>query len=415
VRYLVGLLILVAFPQPSLFSYSVLTHEAIIDSAWTDSIQPLLLQRFPRSGAQDLKAARAYVYGGSIIQDMGYYPFGSHFFTDLLHYVRSGDFIADMLRESANVNEYAFALGALAHYAADTNGHAIAINRAVPMLYPKLRRKYGDEVTYAQDPAAHLKTEFGFDVVQVAKGRYVFDAYHDFIGFEVAKPLIERTFLRTYSLEVKDVSGTFDLAVGTYRRTVSGLIPKMTKVAWVLKKEDIVKSQQGITREKFLYNLSRADYEKTWGTDYRRPGIGSQLLAFVIRIVPKIGPLRSLSFRTPTPEAEKLFMASFNATLERYRALLAAERTRQARLEDVNLDVGKPTTVGMYKLADDTYAKLVHELAGHAFAGVTAGLRNDILNFYKPASAATELKSDKKADAQLQHELEILRGLSATR
>ena len=300
-----------------------------MDSVWRDSIEPLLLQRFPRASSQDLKKAHAYAYGGSIIQDMGYYPFGSHFFTDLTHYVRSGDFVTSMLRNAKNLDEYAFALGALAHYASDTNGHAIAVNRAVPMLYPKLKRKYGNEVTFSDDAGSHLKTEFGFDVLQVAKGRYPSDAYHDFIGFEVSKPLLERAFQETYSLELKDVFGALDLAIGTYRKTVSGLIPKMTEVAWTLKKDDIAKTQPGITREKFLYNLSLAEYEKSWGKEYKRPGVGSRLLAFVIQIVPKIGPLRSLSFRTPTPDTEKLFMQSFNATLERYRGLLAAERTRR--------------------------------------------------------------------------------------
>jgi hypothetical protein len=166
------------------------------------------------------------------MQDMGYYPFGSHFFTDLAHYVRSGDFVQALLRDSRDLNEYAFALGALAHYAADTNGHRLGINPVVPMLYPKLKRKYGDEVTYADAPAAHLKTEFGFDVLQIAKGRYASDAFHDFIGFEVSKPLLERVFPRIYSLELPDVFGALDLSLGTYRRTVSGLLPKMTKVAW---------------------------------------------------------------------------------------------------------------------------------------------------------------------------------------
>src|SRR5262249_16009937 len=157
--------------------------------------------------------------------------------------------------------EYGFALGALAHYAADINGHPLAVNRSVPMLYPKLKRKYGDEVTYEDDPGAHLKTEFGFDVLQVARGRYVPDAYHDFIGFEVSKPLLERAFQQTYCLQLKDVFGSVDLAVGTFRRTVSGLLPKMTRVAWELKRDAIEKSQPGITRDKFLYNLPRGDYE----------------------------------------------------------------------------------------------------------------------------------------------------------
>src|SRR5262249_20398468 len=142
----------------------------------------------------------------------------------------------------------------------------------------------------------------------------------------------------------------------------------------------------GITRDKFFYNLSRADYEKDWGKQYRRPGISARILAFVIGIVPKIGPLRSFSFRTPTPEMEKLFMASFNATRDRYKSLLEAERTRKTHPADVNLDVGKPTAAGMYRTADQTYAKLVDELAKDNFAAMPRELRDDILNFYKNES-----------------------------
>ena len=412
-RYLAAFFVVIGLQQTNLYSYSVLTHEAIVDSVWKESIQPLVLQRFPRATAEQLKMARAYAYGGSIIQDMGYYPFGSHFFTDLTHYVRSGDFVTAMLRDSRTLEEYAFALGALAHYAADTNGHAIAVNRVVPMLYPKLKRKYGDEVTYADDPASHLKTEFGFDVLQVAKGRYVSDAYHDFIGFEVSKPLLERSFQETYGLELKDVFGALDLAIGTYRRTVSGLIPKMTQLAWQTKKDDIEKSQAGITRDKFLYNLSLADFEKNWGTEYKHPGIGSRVFAFVIRVLPKIGPLRSLSFRTPTPETEKLFMASFNATLERYRSLLEAEKNRQTHPADVNLDLGKPTSAGMYRLADETYAKLVDELVKENFSRMPRELRNDILNFYRTEPNPAFAKADEKRLAKLHHQLEMLRATAA--
>src|SRR5262245_4763422 len=193
--------------------YSVLTHEAIIDSTWNDSIKPIIIRRFPRADPEQLREAHAYAYGGAIIQDMGYYPFGSRFFTDLAHYVRSGDFIESLINESSNLNEYAFAIGALAHYAADNNGHSIGVNRAVPLEYPKLRARYGDEVTYAEDASSHLKTEFGFDVVQVARGNYASDAYHDFIGFKVSKDVLERAFLKTYGLQVKDVFKNLDLAI----------------------------------------------------------------------------------------------------------------------------------------------------------------------------------------------------------
>jgi Zinc dependent phospholipase C len=326
---IVILLISVLISAPRLYSYSVLTHQSIIDSVWDDSLVKLLRQKYPSATAEDLKKARAFVYGGSIIQDMGYYPFASRFFTDLVHYVRSGDFVEAMLRDAKDINEYAFALGGLAHYAADNTGHPEGINRTVPILYPKLRRKFGSEVTYADDPSSHLKTEFGFDVVQVAQGRYVSDAYHDFIGFEVSKPVLERAFQDTYGLELKDVFTALDLAIGSYRRSVSSVIPKMTKIAWELKRDEIQKTTPGVTREKFLYNLPRSAYEKEWGKDYRRPGPGSRVMAFVLRVIPKIGPFRVLRFRTPTPATEKLFIDSVDRTILRYRDLLTAERLRR--------------------------------------------------------------------------------------
>jgi hypothetical protein len=394
---------------PNLYSYSVLSHEAIVDSVWKDSIEPMLRQRFPRVTDHELKTAHAYAYGGSIIQDMGYYPFGSKFFTDLTHYVRSGDFVAMMLRDSVSLDEYAFALGALAHYASDTNGHPLGTNRAVPLLYPKLQRKYGQTIAYEDSPSAHLKTEFGFDVLQVAKGRFAPDAYRDFIGFEVAKPLLQLSFQHTYGLDLDDVFGTLDLAVGTYRRTVSSLIPKMTQVAWEMKQDEIQKSQPGITRQKFLYNLSRADYEKDWGARYQAPGFGTRTLAAFTRILPKVGPLRVLASRIPTPEAEKLFMESLNATLDRYRSDLMAEQSRQTQPADVNLDIGAPSVAGVYKLSDGTYAELVDKLAKHQFASIPPDLRDNILGFYKDGDAPISTKRNRRHWAKLQAELETLR------
>jgi hypothetical protein len=402
-------LVLLFIAVPKVNGYSVLTHETIVDTVWDDHLEKLLRRRFPDATAEALRTAHAYAYGGCIVHDMGYYPLGSHFFTDVIHYVRSGDFVEALLRESRDINEYAFALGALAHYAADNNGHRLAINRVVPLLYEKLSRKYGSEVTYADDPSAHIKTEFGFDVVQVAKGRYSSDAYRKFIGFEVAKPLLERAFRATYGLELKDVFENLDLGIGTYRKAVSSTIPKMTRVAWELKKDEIEKDVPGITREKFLYNLSRASYEQEWGKQYTEPGFGTRFLAFIFRIVPKIGPLRVFRFHAPTPEAEKLFMESFNVSVERYRALIAAESSGRTQLANVNMDLGEPATAGKYKLSDETYAKLVDRLAESNFAGVSSELRRDILDFYKGGEVEILAKAKKKKLAKLRQQLEVLK------
>jgi hypothetical protein len=398
-------------PAPA---YSVLTHEALIDSAWADSIRPLLIKRFPDSTAEDLRKAQAYAYGGCIIQDMGYYPFGSRFFSDLTHYARSGDFVVALVRDSQNLNEYAFALGALAHYAADNLGHPIAVNRAVPLEYPKLRERYGDIVTYEDDPVAHLKVEFGFDVVQVAQAHYAPKAYHDFIGFEVAQRLLVTTFEETYGLPMKDVFTSIDLSLGTYRRSVSTLLPEATKAAWHMKKNEIQAGQPGITRKKFIYHLSRASYHREWGYSYERPGPFARFIAFLFRIIPKVGPFKGLDFKPPTIHTERLFEQSFNETLTRYQALLREVNAGTLRLEDKDFDTGKPTAPGEYRRGDQTYAKLVEKLAGQKFQHATGDLKANILAFYANPDAPIETKQHPEDWARVQRALAALAATQPT-
>lgn len=393
IRSLAALFLVCALTQAS-FGYSVLTHEAIIDSVWNDSLKPLILKRFPGTSAEQLREAYAHTYGGAIIQDMGYYPFGSKLFTDLTHYVRSGDFIQALLAESADINEYAFALGALAHYAADNEGHSIAVNHAVPQLYPKLRAKHGNEVTYDDDPTAHMRTEFAFDVLQVARGRYSSTEYQNFIGFKVAKPVLERAFTATYGLELKDIFADPDLAIGSYRRAASVVIPKMTKVAWETKKDELEKLHPGIQRDKFIYKLARTDYETAWGKQYDKPDFEDKLLAFFISILPRIGPLKAFSFKPITPETEQLFLASFAKTLDQYRALLGQTQTGRLALLNKNFDLGRVTQAGEYQMADEAYAELVMKLAKHEFQHVTPALSQNILAFFSAPGAANAAKGD---------------------
>jgi Zinc dependent phospholipase C len=396
------------------YGYTVLTHEAIVDSVWDTSMRKLLLARFPGATPMELEQAHAYAYGGCIIQDMGYYPFSSRLFSDLTHYVRSGDFITTLIRDSQDINEYAFALGALEHYAADTEGHRIATNRAVPMLYPELRRKFGRDVTYWDNPVAHIRTEFGFDVLQVASGRYATDQYRSFIGFQVSRPLLERAFLETYGIEMKDVFGNLTLALSSYRYSIGSIVPGMTRVAWNLKRTQLQKEIPGITRKQFLFNLSRSSYEKQWGTEYRKTGFGTRFVTFLVEIVPKAGPFRALKVRLPTPEVEKIFMASFNATIDRCRALLANVEAGHPELPNENLDLGEPPEAGQYKGADDAYAKLVGKLSDKQFAGISPDLRENILAYYagsKPAIPAGTTEKDKAESAKLIKELDRLKAV----
>jgi hypothetical protein len=403
--------VLVLFSCPNAYAYSVLTHEAIIDSTWDGDIKPLLLKRFPAATPDELKAAHAYAYGGCIIQDLGYYPFGSKFFSDLTHYVRSADFIRNMIRESEDLNEYAFALGALSHFAADSNGHRMATNVSVPLLYPKLRAKFGNSITYADDPFSHSKTEFGFDVFQSAKSRYASEAFKDFIGFQVAKPVLERAFQDTYGMKLGQVFLSVDLAIGSYRRAIGTILPALTKVAWQLKGPEIRKEVPGITRKKFLYNLSRSSYEKNWGATYQRPGIKSRILAAFFRIVPRVGPFKALAFKRLTPETEKLYMVGFNATIDRYRELLAGVGRGRLIMSNDNIDVGEITTAGQYKLTDDAYAKLLDKLNGH-YIDLPQDLRSDILAFYQDLGVPIATKTNASDWAKLQEELTHLEAVN---
>jgi len=391
--------IICAIPTPSA-GYSVLTHEEIVDLLWLDQIRPMILQRYPNTTTDQLRQAHAYAYGGCLLQDMGYYPYGNKLFSDLVHYVRSGDFVINLLNESHDINEYAFALGALAHYTSDITGHP-AVNRSVAQQFPKLQKKYGNEVTYEESPSAHIQTEFGFDVVQIAKQRYTSDAYHDFIGFEVSKPVLERAFRDTYGLELADIFGEVDKSIGSFRHAVSTLIPKMTKVALATHKVQLVKENPNFTKQKFLYNLSRAEYQKNWGTNYQQPGMGTKILAWIIKVIPKFGPLRALDIKTPDAQTENLYLKSVNNTVDQYRNYLGNVRAGTLRLPNADFDTGKTTEPGEYNLTDDTYAKLLDKLADKKYSSLNPSLQANILWFYQNPQSPTDEKKRKNWDKTL--------------
>ena len=375
------------------YAYSVLTHEEIVDLVWTDEIRPLLLKRFPALTEDQITEAHAYAYGGAVIQDLGYYPFGSAEFSNLVHYVRSGDFVRELLAQSQDANEYAFALGALAHYTSDIAGHP-AVNQSVSILNPKLRAKYGKSVRYAEDHTAHLKTEFGFDMVQVAKNRYASKQYHDFIGFQVSKPLLERTFPIVYGVELKDVLTHEDLAIGSYRFAVSRMIPKMTQIALRTHKKDMMKEKPDFAKKEFLYRLSRSDYEKEWGKDYTKADFGTRFWSVVLHYMPKIGPFKALAFNNPTAQTEEMYFKSINLSVDQYRAYLKEVGTDSLLLPNSDLDTGDATKAAEYSLTDDTYATLLGQLASRKFDLTTKDLREDILHFYSDLSAPIETKKD---------------------
>ncbi|PYX56172.1 MAG: hypothetical protein DMG76_15660 [Acidobacteria bacterium] len=408
-----ALVLVVLACSGALSAYSVLTHEEIVDLLWTDKIQPLLLARYPGLSEDQIREAHAYAYGGAVIQDLGYYPFGNKEFSNLVHYVRSGDFVRELLLQSQDVNEYAFALGAFSHYVADIAGHP-AVNQAVAIEYPKLRAKFGKSVRYAQDKTAHLKIEFGFDTVQVAKNRYASEQYHDFIGFQVSKSLLERVFPVVYGVELKDVLTHEDLAVGSYRFAVSRLIPQMTQVALQTHKKDLMRETPNFAKRRFLYRLSRSNYEKEWGKDYVKPGVGTRILSTLLRYMPRIGPFKGLAFSNPTRQTEDLYINSINTTVDQYRRLLEDVGTDTLVLPNCDLDSGQPTKAAEYSLADNAYAKWLGQLSERKFDRISPELRANILDFYSDLSAPIEMRKDEDDWKNVLSELDQLKFITPT-
>lgn len=398
-----GSLLVLLIVRPA-SGYSLLTHEAIVDALWDVDLKPLILARFPHATPDNLKEAHAYAYGGAVLQDLGYYPRGNKFFSDLTHYVRTGQFVEALLKDARTADEYAFALGSLTHYFGDTIGHSRATNIAEPQMYPRLRRRFGKIIYYDQDPSIHVKTEFSFDVVEVAQGNFAPQAYHDFIGFSVAVPLLTRVMRETYGLDINQLFPRLELSLGSFRYSVSKAIPTATRVAWAQRREEIEKASPGITKRRFEYVMRRSSYEKNWGKQYDRPTFIDRVLAVIVRLLPPIGPLRYLRLRMPSPQIEQLFMKSFTEATGECR-----DWPLGSQLADKNLDTGTMTGPGQYPLNDRAHAELLHLLAQNNFAGIPAGMRTELLNFYRDPNAPIDTKKNHKEWAQVRAELEQLR------
>lgn len=390
----VALLITALFIPLSSSAYSILTHEAIIDVSWKKSIQPLLKKKFPNATDADLKLAHSYAYGGSLMTDVGYSPYGSTYFTNLIHYVRTGEFVENLLSESQNINEYAYALGALGHYMADAYGHSIGTNVVVPMVYPKVRDKYGNIATYEENHAAHSRVEIAFDVLQLARGNYESQAFHEFIGFNVAVPVLERAFYKTYGQDINVIFGNIDHSINNFRWAVNSLMPTVTRSAWILKKNEIKQMQPGITASKFNYRMKRKKYEAEFGADRDRPKFKVQVLAFIITILPKVGPLKTFRFKEVGPAGEKQFIKSFDTVMVHYTDALAKLSYEKIKLPNVDFDTGKPTSPEEYDLADATYNELLLKLQENKYSYLTPSLKQNIISFYNKADTILLDKKD---------------------
>jgi hypothetical protein len=377
------LLAVLAAPAPA-DAFSVLAHQAVVDRSWDGTIAPEIRRRFP-AAALDADRARSFAYGGSHVADLGYFPLGDTLFTELLHYVRTGDFIRALLAAARDPNEYAFALGALAHYVADTTGHPEATNKIVAQLYPELREEFGERVTYADDHGAHLQTEFRFDVLQMARAKGGQDLLHHSLQFEVATRPLDEAFHQTYGLRLDDLFESTDAAILTYRWAFRGMIHEATGIAWELYRAQIQELDPTMTPAGFVYDLSRKDFEREFGDAYARPGYFARFVGFLTKLVPDVGPLRRAIFKPLPPEVQREFLTTLDRVVARYQSTVKSLAAKHPDLPAVNLDTGATIAHGDYPPADEAYQGLVEKLAGRDAAAVSAALRADLRRFYRGA------------------------------
>jgi hypothetical protein len=410
----IGLLVVAPFS----FAFSFLTHETIIDMTWESGIKPVLLAKYPDTTPEQLKEAHAYAYGGSVIQDAGYYPFGHPPFSDLAHYVRTGDFISNLIRESRDVNELAFALGALSHYVGDTIGHEEAVNPAVAIEFPELGKKYGPMVTYEQSPHAHVRTEWAFDVDQLGHRRFPPAAYLRHVGFKVSRGLLERAFYVTYGLSLGSVMGNESQAIGSYDWAVRQFLPRVSFAEVVLHRKGFPADEDLPGFHTFEDRVKDASARNGWEPFRKhKASFETRLVAFFILIVPKVGILSDLSIRGPDKDSEEKYVEGVNRATDRYLELLgqlAGKAQESFSVPDLDLDTGYASRPGTYGLMDKTYATLLDRVTTKT-ARPPLGLRQNILAFYSDPNAPIETKRHPRQWARVQQELDVLRNMAATR
>jgi hypothetical protein len=429
---LLALLLAISWPRHAA-GYSLLTHEQIIDLTWQDSIVPLLKSHYPNLTPAELDRARAYAYGGCVIQDIGYYPFGDMFFSDLTHYVRSGDFVLALFQNAHNADELAFAVGALSHYIGDSYGHSEATNRAVALQFPKLEKRYGLSVNYAEGKHQHVQVEFAFDVDQIAQHHLAPLGYMRHIGIRVPQRQIALAYYQTYGV-TKNFDGNRSrrfVNVDTYNFATRTLIPRVAYALTLLHRSHEPAEPDTADATEIEKEAAAAGKLYKWDVYRKKASIETRLMAALIFILPKFGPLALVAVKGPTPTAEADYMHSMvsatsamRARLRRFTPINARQAAQAgsaappvATLEALNpehplpnrdLDTGQAVKPGGYSLTDATYATLLDRLTRNPTRPIPPGIKSDVEAYYSDPGAPITTKKDHEKWEKVQADLKTL-------
>lgn len=427
---LILLLLPVCAPRRAV-AYSLLSHEQLIDLTWDDSIVPLLKSQYPNLTPAELDRARSFAYGGCVIQDMGYYPFGDGFFSDLTHYVRTGDFVLALFRNAHNANELAFAAGALSHYVGDSIGHSEATNRAVAMQFPKLAARYGDSVNYAEGKHQHVQVEFAFDIDEIGKHHLAPIEYLRHIGLRVPTHQLALAFYQTYGITDDFSAGErHRFNEGEYQFATRKFIPRVAYAVALMRRGKEVTEPDTPDAKEIEKEAAEAATLYDWAAYRKKAGFETHLIAFVLTILPKVGPLSMVAVKGPSEAAETDYMHSMvdSTAALRHRVVLftpvdkrdlrsasAASKTDalgppnpEHILPNRDLDTGMVVKPGGYPLTDETYATLLHRLTRNPSQPIPPGIKTDIQAYYADPNAPIATKRKPRKWAQVQADLATL-------
>jgi hypothetical protein len=454
-----ALIVLVLFLAPAgqrrAEAYSLLTHEQLIELTWQRSIVPLLLSRYPDLTPAQLDQARAYAYGGCVIQDIGYYPFGDAFFSNLAHYVRTGDFVVSLFRNATNADELAFAVGALSHYVGDSLGHPLATNISVPVEFPDLRAKYGSVVNYAEGRHQHIQTEFAFDINEIAHHRAAPVRYLRHIGLKVPVRQLALAVYQTYGI-TEDFSQKKRrrFNVRDYRFAVHTFIPRIAYAVTLLHRRHEPADTATPEAVEFEKEVAALSASENWDAYRRHAGIGTYMLAGFLFILPKVGPISLVAVKGPTESTESEYVHSVTVSTTVLREMLArftppasrsagtsslaidsrgpapnAPRANNGSGDDVllesrdprhplpnrDLDTGRVVQPGGYSLTDSTYARLLHRLTQQPTGPIPPGIKEEIQAYYSNLDLPIATKKNPEQWAQVQTDLKTLDAMPTSR
>jgi len=215
-------------------------------------INALLLKKIPAGKPRRIEQAQAYAYGGAIIQDSWLLPIRQPLFKRP-HAFTSAAAISSkaLLARRQGCPRVRFSPSVRSRITLRTTTViASAPTEPFPICYRPPEEIRRQRFVLRTTGWRHVKTDLVSTSTKSAE-RYAPDSYHDFIGFEVSRPVFEQAFRETYALSER-VLCERKTKFSSYRHDVSSI---QSHASPGTSRKTIKDDIQNATKRKFLFNL----------------------------------------------------------------------------------------------------------------------------------------------------------------